>query len=172
MTTRVKSIGVDVNLMEKSVTFMANAVIQTLFRVAHKRGLDPDYLQSNLPAIEAGLVTWLAEEKLLSLLLQVYLPGRDDALEDWETAFEYYADPFLEVQKPPIEQIEEACQQLAGLPAGAGYRVYARLAPDATEVAGWVPGTPLTIDADVEQEFDGTGFGHIGGKIRYRGGHW
>lgn len=172
MATRVKSIGVGVNLMEKSVTFMANVVIQTLFRITHKRGLDPGYLQSNVQIIEEGLVTWLAEEKLLSLLLQVYVPGRDDALEDWETAFEYYADPFLEVQKPPIEQIEEACQQLASLPPEAGYRIYARLAPDASEVAGWVPGTPLVIDADVEQEFDGTGFGHIGGKVRYRGGRW
>lgn len=172
MATRVKHIGVGINLMEKSVTFMANAVIQTLFRIAHKRGLDPGYLQSNVQIIEEGLVTWLAEEKLLSLLLQVYVPGRADALEDWETAFEYYADPYLEVQKPPIEQIEEACRQLASLPPAAGYRIYAHLAPDASEVAGWVPGTPLVIDVDVEQEFDGTGFGHIGGKIRYRGGRW
>lgn len=60
----------------------------------------------------------------------------------------------------------------ADLPPGADYRIYAQLAPDASEVAGWVPGIPLAIDAADEQEFGSAGFGHISGKIRYRGGRW
>ena len=172
MTTKVKGVGVSVNIMEKSVTFVANTVIQILLRISHKRGLDPSYLQGNLEVIENGLRTWLSEQKLRGLLLQVSHPDREDALENWETLFDYFADPNNEVRKPPVDEIEKACEGLAKLPPGVTYRIFASVDPDASEVGGWVPGAPKQIISVMEKIFEDWGFGKIGAKIRYQGGEW
>jgi len=172
MATKVKGVGVGVNIVEKSVTYVSNTVIQLLFRIAHKRGLDPSYIQGNLDVIEKGLRTWLSEQKLRALLLQVFVADKDDALENWETMFEYYADPKEEVRKPPVQEIEKACEGLAKLPPGATYRIFASLDPDATEVDGWVPGTPKSLVAALEKVFEDWGFGQVGAKVRYQGGNW
>lgn len=169
MTTKVKGVGVSVNVMEKSVTYVANTVIQLLFRIAHSRGLSPNYLQHNLEIIENGLRTWLSEQKLRFFLLQVYVPGQKEALENWETVFSYYADPNEEVRKPPVEEIEEACKYLSKLPSRTTYTIYASVDPGASEVAGWVPGTPKPLASSVEKIFKDWGFGNIGAEIRYQG---
>jgi len=172
MATKVKGIKVGVNIMQKAVTFVANSVINEQLRIAHGRGLDPSYLQSNLEIIENGLRTWLSEQKIHALLLQVFLPDREDALENWETIFIYYADPIEEVRQLPIKDIEKACTSLAKLPPGATYRIFASVDPDASEVAGWVSGVPKPIISMTEKVFKSWGFHDIGVEIRYQGGEF
>lgn len=163
----------NINAFEKTATYMANAQIQLCLRIAHQRGLSPAYIQHNMPVLENGLMTWFAEKKLNALQMQVYRPGDEQALENWDTFYFYSAEPCPEVRKPPIEQVEEFCRTLARLPDGAEYRIFAYLAPDASEVEGWTTGNPLPIDVTDEKEFDPElGYGDTSGKIRWQRGRW
>ncbi|MBI2858128.1 MAG: hypothetical protein HYX90_03520 [Chloroflexi bacterium] len=168
------TVKVGVNLLEKSVTFMANTLLQMGYRIEHSRGLKPGYMSANHQVIEAGLRTWLAEQKLLSLHFQILDPQADAALEEWETVIEYTANPREELRKPPVEQLEGLTARLRSLPSSARFRLFVRLAPDASEVPGWVPGglSPLQGSVSEDTEVGEHGFGHVWGKTRYRSGTW
>jgi len=167
---KIRGIGVGANVMEKSVTYVCNTVIQLFFRILHKRGLDAGFLSSSLEVLENGLRTWLGEQKLKEMHLEVSLPHSSDALEDWKAIFEYYAEPDENVRKPPVEEVERICQELRALPAGAIYRIVAVTEPDASDVPGWIASSLKPLRDATERPFSGWGYGHVGAKFFYHGG--
>jgi hypothetical protein len=165
-------VEVSVNVMEKSVTYMANTLFQMAFRVAKDRGLPAELIVRNRDSLERGFFTWLAEQSLLSLHFEIVAPDGSKALERWDVSFDYSADPDLEVRKPPVEEIGDVCRRLRALPPGTWYRLIVHTKPDASKVDGWTPTTFKPFTASREEALPGWGFGHIGGKAFCREGTW
>lgn len=172
MGTMVREkIDVGVNIVQRSITYMVNTTFQVLLEIIKRRNLRPDLLIQNRKVIEDGLFTWLAEQSLLSIHLEVSVPGVEQAEERWDTIFEYLSDPNEQVRKPPIEALTDIAGRLQRLPEETVYRIIVSLKPDATEVPGWVPATfkSIEIDQDITAG-EGWGFGNLGGKLYYKGG--
>ena len=171
-TMTEQKVNVSVNLMEKSVTYMSNTLFQIKFKIAQGRGLSPDYLVQNREILENGFFAWLSEQTLLSVHFEVIAPDGSKALERWDLSFDYRADPDETVEKPPVQQIEEACRKLRSLPPGTNYRILVETKPEASEVQGWHETEFLPFAEKSNQEFSNWGYGHIFGKLWYREGTW
>lgn len=173
MSTITKQrVEVAVNVMQKSVTYMANTLFQTVFRIARGRGLSPDYVTANRDVIERGFFTWLGEQTLESLHVEIIAQDGSKALERWDVTFDYSADPDQDVRKAPVEEVEGICQKLRALPQGTYYRLLVGTKPGASKVAGWQETTFKPFAATREEAFSGWGYGHIGAKLFYREGTW
>jgi hypothetical protein len=173
MGTLVKEkVGVSVNVMEKSVTFMVNTLFNLMLRILNARGLRPDHIIGNREIIENGFFTWLAEETLERLHLEIIAPDGTKALERWDISFEYSAVPDLTVRKPPVEELAEIQKKLRSLPRGTCYRIVVHTKPGASPVKGWYPTTLKPFTAKREETFARWGYGHIGGQLYYREGTW
>jgi hypothetical protein len=164
------------NLVEKSVTYMANTLLQMGYRIEHGRVPGSRYMSRTHQIILIGFTTWLAEEKLLDITFEIYDPQSDKAYEVGVVEMEYLADPNEEnVVKPPIEQLEALFTRLQKLPDGAQFRVVVNTAPGASEVEGWYPTTLKELMGGVKEDIDvgdSHGFGPIKGKTRYRISNW
>ena len=173
METKTKQINqVGINIMEKSVTYISNTVFMLAFRIVHERGLSPEYINRFRKVIEDGLFTWLTEQKLRKLYIEIFTPGRDSAHERWDFEFVFYADPNEEVRKPPEEELEGIGKRLKKLPPGATYRIVAETDRGASKVPGWCPTTLWNLDIEFEKDFSGWGYGNIDGKLFYKKGRW
>jgi hypothetical protein len=159
------------------VIYMANSLLQIGYRIEHGRGLSGDgYISRHHEILERGFRTWLAEQKLLSVHVEIFDPESDLAYEVGKVLLEYSTNPREEAVKPPIEQLEEILARLESLPPGAKLRVVAMRAAGASIVPGWQPATLKALIGGVSEELDvgdgPHGFGHIVGKIRYVIGKW
>lgn len=172
MSTLVKQrtdLAVTVNVIETTFTFILNCVMQTVLLIARDRGLSLDYLRNKWDVIEKGLRTWLVEQTLECVCLEIYMPGADDAIERFDQEITYSASPSSETRIPDREVLSEFCHKLGALPTGATYRVIVKLAPGASQVDGWSPthfrhmldseGTPIMTYA----------YGQASGSVVYRG---
>jgi hypothetical protein len=171
-TVTKQRVEVSVNVMEKSVTYMANTVFQLGYRIAKGRGLSPEYITRSRDILERGFFTWLAEQTLLSLHFEIISPEGAKALERWDVSFAYSASPNLEVRKPPVDEVERVCAKLRSLPPGTYYRVLVTTKPGASKVEGWNDASFLPFTQAKEQDLSGWGYGHIGAKLMYREGTW
>jgi hypothetical protein len=167
----MSDIRVRVNLLEKSVTYMSNCLLQIGYRIEGGRGLSGDgYLSRNQEWIERGFRVWLAEQALVSVHFEIFDPHADKAYEVGKVVLDYSTDPRgEEVTKPPIAQLEEVLKKLPPLPPGAKLRVVAFKAAHASVVPGWYP-TQLRALIGVPEEVevgDAYGFGHVWGRIKY-----
>lgn len=167
-----QQVEVSVNVMEKSVTYMANMLFQLAFKIAKERGLSPDYIVQRRDKLERGFFVWFAEQTLAELHIEVLAPDGLKALERWDMTFEYSSNPDMEVRKPPVEELADICKELRSLPPGAHYRIVVRLKPDASDVEGWHETEFKPFTAASEKAFSKWGYGNIGGKLMYRGGIW
>ena len=113
-----QKVDVSVNVMEKSIIYMVNTLFNVMFRIINARGLRPDYITANREIIENGFFTWLAEQTLESLHLEIISPDGSRALERWDVSFDYSAEPNPEVRKPPVEEIAAIRNKLRSLPRG------------------------------------------------------
>jgi len=165
-------VQVSVNVMTKSVTYMANTLFQLAFRIAKERGLSPDYITANRDMLERAFFTWLAEQSLQSLHVEIVSPDGSRALERWDVSFDYSADPDPEVRKPPVEELARVCKKLRSLPRGTYYRILVQTKPGASKVAGWQQTAFKPFTATREQALSGWGYGHVGAKLWYREGTW
>ncbi|OVE78513.1 hypothetical protein BVY01_05240 [bacterium I07] len=171
-TTNKQKVEVGVNMMEKSITFMANTLFQMAFKIANARRLSPDYLVQNRELLESGFFTWFAEGMLESLHFEVLSPDGKKALERWDIYFSYSANPDPSVKKPPIGEIEEVAARLKALPPGTSYRIVIQTKPGASNVQGWQQTDFLSFDQKSEHAFSGWGYGHVDGTLFYREGTW
>ena len=172
-TTMMK---LSVNLMEKSVVYLCNCLIQLGFRIEHLR-VGSDYMRRHLERLVAGFKTWLGEQKLETVAYEIYSPQADKAYEKGEVTLEYYADPTEEqevVKPPPIEDMEAMLQRLKTLPEDAKFRVVVTLGPNASHVPGWSQTVLRELMGSVKEDVDvgSFGFGHASGKLQYRIGNW
>lgn len=167
-----QKVEVSVNVMEKSVTYIANTLFQLAFRIVNARGLKPDFITQNRNALEDGFFTWLAEQSLESVHVEVTSLTGSEALERWDVTFDYSADPDPEVRKPPVEELAAVCNKLRRLPQGTRYRIVVKTKPGASKVPGWYETTFKPFTQAREEELPGWGYGHIGAKLFYRQGTW
>jgi hypothetical protein len=171
MSVRVnQSTQVNVNVTERSVTYMTNAVFQLFFRILRSRGLGPEYLLSNREVIDSGLFTWLSEQTLLKAFLEVYMPGRDEALERWDFTFDYSSRVRGDPAPPPVAEVEALCARIASLPRRAAYRVVVRTAPGATRVPGWAPTRLRLLAQSGGQAFTAYGLDGLSASLVFRSG--
>jgi len=169
--TNVKqSTEVTVNLAERSVTYVSNTVFQLLFRITHRRGLRSAHITEDREIIENGLFTWLSEQTLLRACLEVFLPGDNKVLEQWEFRFNYTSGHGDGTKYPPVAELEEFCARLRSLPQRADYRIVTQTSPGATEVPGWELTEFRPIDRSQSQEFQAWGYGNITATLTFRGG--
>jgi hypothetical protein len=168
-TTTVRE---EVNIALQTITYIVTTLFQVLFRVAYMRGLSPVYIQRNHEVIENGLTTWITEQKLRKLTLQVFRAGSSNALENWSVAFTYTADPSAELRRPAIEQLEDFASQLRSLPPGCEYRIHAEVDQDASTVEGWQPGTKLPIIGRTRKDVFSWGHERLDAALEYEGGEW
>jgi hypothetical protein len=158
-----------INTMTKTSNFVVNSVFLTLFRIANGRDLSPTYLSERRQVIEEGIFTWISEQTLETLILEVYLMGTDQGLERYEFKFHYVADPDMEVRHTPIKQIETFLSTLKQLPSEATYQVLVTLKTGATQIPGWPPSKFKQINIKREENLGNFGFGHAGVEIRFLG---
>lgn len=163
---------VKVNTMTMSVTFAVNTIFESLYRVTHERGLPADYLNDHHKVIENGLTAWLSEQTLLAALLEVSRDSETTGLERFGIGVGYSADPSEEVRQPPTEEFTRFIRTLHALPPEAKYRILVELAPNATEVSGWVATTAKEIHITKTEHFDDWGYGNIGLTMVYQGSEW
>lgn len=174
-TTMIK---LEVNILQKSIVYMTNTLLQLGYRIEHGRGVAGGYMARYHEVIERGFRTWLTEEKLQVVHFEVFDRRSDKAYEVGQVSLEYTADPNEEdlvVKKPPIEQLETLFKRLRQLPPGAQFRVVATTAPGASEVVGWYPTTLRPLLGGVKEDIDigeGHGYGNVRGKTRYLIGNW
>ena len=166
---QTRGVKTEVNTGAHKHTYITTTVMQVVQRILHKRGLNPGYFQAKREVIEKGVLTWITDEKLKSLLLQVLRPGSSSAMENWRVLFEYKVDGNSPLRKPPVQQVEEFCVQLRNLPPGCEYQIFAEVAPDATYVEGWVPGTPLPIIGRTRKDFVRWGHDRVDASLEYEG---
>ncbi|HXE74702.1 MAG TPA: hypothetical protein VNN18_03555 [Candidatus Xenobia bacterium] len=170
MATLVKEkVSVDVDILQRSVTYTVNTVFQTMFKVVGGRGLPSDYLIERRKVIEDGLFTWLTEQALFSLHVEVFKRGENKCIERWDFEFVYRAEPDEKVGRPPLEELEQFMSKLKSLPAGAQYGLLANLKAGYTEVPGWSPRELMELEATDEQRLNAWGYGNIGTTLIYRG---
>jgi len=165
-------VEVSVNVMERSVTYMANTLFQLAFKIARERGLPPDYITANRDILERGFFTWLAEQTLQSLHFEIVSPDSRKALERWDVSFDYSADPDPDVRKPPIEELASVCKKLRSLPHGTYYRILVTTKPGASKVEGWYDTSFMPFTASRKEALPGWGYGNIGANLWYREGTW
>ncbi len=142
MSTLVKQrtdLAVTVNVIETTFTFILNCVMQTVLLIARDRGLPLDYLRDKWDVIEKGLRTWLVEQTLECVCLEIFMPGADDAIERFDQEITYSIDAETAPQLPDRAALSEFCRKLASLPANATYRVLVQLSAEASAVEGWSP---------------------------------
>jgi len=171
-TITKQRVGVTVNVMEKSVTYMSNSLFQLGFKITKERGLSPDYLVDNRDILERGFFTWLSEQSLLSLHVEIISPDGKKALERWDLKFDYSAEPDMRVQKPPVEEVKEVSRRLRTLPEGVTYRIVVETKPDASDIEGWYETDFFPFSQTNESSLPGWGFGNIFGKLLIREGSW
>ena len=171
-TMTKQRVEVSVNVMEKSVTYMANTLFLLAFRIVNARGLKPDFITKNRKTLEDGFFTWLAEQTLESVHVEIISLTGSKALERWDVSFDYSADPDNKVRKPPIEELADVCSNLRRLPRGTRYRIVVHTKPGASKVPGWYETTFKPFTQAREEELSGWGYGHIGAKLFYREGSW
>ena len=170
MATLIKEkIGVQVNILERSVTFTVNIVFQTVFKIIGGRGLQADYLIDSRKVIEDGLFAWLSEQTLISLHVEIFRPGQDSCIERWDFDFEYRAEMDENITPPPLQELEEIFGKLDALPAGSDYQFAVRLKSPHVRVRGWSPAPMKALGAPDEHRFSGWGYGAIGTSLTYRG---
>ena len=140
------SIGVKVWAM--STIYVANEVLRAWFEIANLRGLDNDYLSSNLETISRGLQTWLTTRHLRRAVLEVYDPQTDMAVERWDMVFDYDSSGTGGPQsfRTEMDKLREFASRLRSLPPGCRYRVVVQLDEGALPVRGWVPTTLRSVD--------------------------
>jgi len=171
-TITQQQVRVSMNVLTMSVNYMVNTVMQLMLRIIKERGLSPKELIRDRDLLEDGLSTWLREQTLESLHVEVVSRRGEKALEIWTTVLEYRAEPDLQVRKPPVDQLATLCKKLRSLPSGTRYRILVSLRPGATEVPGWVDAEFRPFTQAREETLSGWGYGHIGGKLVYREGVW
>ena len=167
-----EKVDIGVNVLERSVTATANWVFQLALRVAKLRGLSPDSLIGKRQIIEDGLFTWLAEQTLEGISIEILDSKGEDAFERFDFEFTYRAEADLAVRNPNIAKLEEFCRTLRELPSGVEYRMVVSTASGATKVEGWYPYEFRPLHVDTEQLLSDHGFGNVGTKLIYRGGAW
>lgn len=171
MATLVRdSVQVDTNIFTKAMNMVVNSVMQLLLEIVYLRKCDPSYLLGLRKLLEDSMYIWLHERTLNAVLLEVSLPESQNALENWEVAFSYSADPDAEVKRAPTEELKRFGETLRDLPAGSAYRIMVNVAPGAKHVPGWAPATRKNINPTVEKHFGQFGYGTIEGQLRYTGG--
>jgi hypothetical protein len=174
-TTMIK---LEVNILQKSFTYMTNTLLQIGYRIEHGRGLTGGYMTRLHEVIERGFRTWLTEEKLQIVHFEIFDRSSDKAYEVGKVSLEYTADPTEEdlvVKKPPLEELETLFKRLRQLPPGAQFRVVATTAPGASKVEGWEPTRLRELLGGVSEEIeigDGHGFGNVRGRTRYLIGNY
>lgn len=169
-TLVTEQVNVGVNVMTESVNFTVNSVFRGVLRIAHTRGLKPDYMIQKREVIENGLFIWLGEQKLVALHLEIFVGGV--AIERFDMEFKYRADADRNIRKLDVSGLEEFCRRLPVLPAGVDYRVVVTTADGASDVPGWTPTGLMPLDITNECGLSDFGFGHIGTNLVYRGGRW
>ena len=126
--------------------------------------------------IERGFRTWVSEQKLLFVRIQIYDPTSNQAYELVQVNLTYTTDPIEAVKPPPIEQLEALMKKLKKLPSDAKFGVIVQNAPGASEVPGWSPAAFKELMDGVSEEIvvgdEEHGFGHILGKIVYTISNW
>jgi hypothetical protein len=171
MSTGV-GVQVMVDLLEKTVTYNVNILLQLAYRIEGGRGLSGAGYMSRLhETIERGFRTWISEQKLLMVRFELYNPASNEAYEVAQVDLTYTAEPTEKVVKPPIEQLETLMKKLTKLPADATFNVIVRNAPGASEVPGWTPSAFKELMGGVSEEIEvgneEHGFGHVWGKVVY-----
>lgn len=161
-----------VNVVTMTANYVTNTVMNSLFRIANERGLSSDYIYENRNAIERGLFTWVSEQSLKKLALEVFSEDRANAWELHEFEFKYVIDPRMEAEQPPISATSAFFRTLKDLPKGTKYRVIVNLTSDASPVEGWDLTTGREIDVQIEKELGGWGFGYAEVKLIYKGSKW
>ena len=156
-----------INTMTKTSNFVVNSVFLTMFRIANGRGLLPAYLIERRQIFEESVFTWISEQTLDTLTLEVYLDGTDKGLERYEFKFRYTADPDMTVRHAPIQQIEAFLSTLKQLPAQATYHVLVTLKTGATKISGWHSVQSKQMNVKREEHLGDFGFGHAGVEIRF-----
>ncbi len=172
MSTLVKQridLAVTVNVIETTFTFILNCVMQTVLLIARDRGLSLDYLRNKWDVIEKGLRTWLVEQTLECVCLEIYMPGADDAIERFDQEITYSIDTESSPRLPDRAALSEFCGKLESLPANATYRVVVQLSAGSSAVEGWSPSRlrhlPHTESAPV-MAFE---YGNAKAAVVYRG---
>lgn len=167
-----QKVDVNVNVMEKSITYISNSLFQLFLRITNGRNLPPDYITSNRDILEKGFFTWCSEQSLKSVHLEIISPDSARAVERWDIALSYSSDPDSEVKKTPVSQIADVCKKLKGLPRGSQYRILVQTEPWASRVNGWSETSFKPFKEKSMKNFSGFGYGHIHGKLYYREGSW
>ena len=165
----VNDTNVNVNTMTMTANFVVNQVFLTLFRIIRSRNLPPQYLSERRKIIEDGIFTWISEQTLKLLALEVFQEGSDQAIERFEFNFKYTADPVMDVNQPAVHAIEEFLGTLFQLPEDAVYQVLVQLQPGATDVSGWKSSRFKELNITQEKELGDWGFGNASVDMRYLG---
>lgn len=171
MTTMMAQ-KVSVNILTMTATMVTNTVFRMLFRIASERGLPPNYINENRKIIEDGLSTWVYEQTLTSLTMEVYQEGQTNSMERFRFDFVYLVDPNMQATEPPVKTLQELTQTLKNLPQGSKYRVVVNLKEGASTVPGWVTAESMPLNKTKESKVGDWGFGHASVTLTYEGSDW
>jgi len=164
-----QSTEVAVSLTERTVTYVANTMFQMLLRISSERNLGPGYITRNREELENGLFVWVAEQTLQRAYLEVFLPGEDEALEQWEFQFTYKRTSGA-AEQPPLTELSQLCSELRSLPAKARYRVVVNTSSDASKVPGWEPTRLRNLKESNSQNLKAWSYGDVSVGLTYKGG--
>jgi hypothetical protein len=171
-TAQAQASKINVNVLTMTATYITNNVFNLLFRIINERGLTVDYINDNRKIIEDGLFTWVSEQSLNKLSLEVFQDGQEAALEKYNFDFRYSADPTDQAIPAPLKSLQELSKTLKGLPSNTKYRVVVSLKDGASTVPGWSETEEKDINVTKEAKVGGFGFGYAEVILTYQGGKW
>lgn len=127
------------NVMARSYTYTANALIHLASAITTARGLDQDYLQENLGVIEKGLRTWLFGHWLEALRVEVWDPRAEQAVEAYEFRISYdpYAGGAGEAYETQADRLRAELARLPKLRPGLSWRIIVTTKAGRPDVPGW-----------------------------------
>jgi hypothetical protein len=163
--------------MQKEINYMVNILLQMMYRIEYGRGLSKaGYMARTHEIIERGLRTWLTEQKLQTVFIEIYDPTADKSYERGEVTITYTADPTEKVVKPPVEKLEKLFKKLKKLPPGAQFRIVVNNAPGYSEVPGWYSTTLKDfmggVAEEIEVDDEAHGYGRLWGRLVLKIGNW
>jgi hypothetical protein len=140
--------SVGVRVWATSTIYVANEALRTQMEIVGSRGLNIDYIASDLEVISKGYRTWLTTRHLKKAILEIYDPRTDKAVERWDLCFDYDSSGTGDPREFRTEmgKLKDFVSKLRKLPPGCEYHIIVELGDGAPLVQGWEPCSLRSID--------------------------
>lgn len=163
------STQVAVNTHSHSVTYVTDKLLGSVKEIVRLSGLDPDKLSDDWQVLELGILTWLNDEHLEVVHLEVYHATTNKLVGRWDfdIFYNYSSGDGSFWQDPDDIKYHIRKQNLD--PANCNYRVVTTTTPGRRDVSGWSGTSLRSTDGFVRQ---GIGTTINGSGLSAGAGYW